>query len=171
MSGVGGGRYAERVDETPIYKLPFPEDSDAPDGPTQIEGLADALEAIKWLTANIADKAITEAKLADALKALLVHDTAESLKIIRGIVDTSGAGSIVEGAGFTISRKGTGDIEILFTAKFTDVPAVTVTNAVNQARFVATRGTPTAEAARFVVFSDSSLPVDSVLSFIAVGPR
>ena len=34
------------MDETPILKLPFPEDSDDADGPTQIKALAEALDGI-----------------------------------------------------------------------------------------------------------------------------
>jgi hypothetical protein len=158
------------VKETAVNKLPYPEDGDIPNGPAQIKALADALEAIKWPTANVADKAITEAKLADALKSLLVHDTAESLKIIRGIVDTSGAGSIVEGAGFTIKRKAAGDIEILFTDDFSDVPSVTVAVLGGTMRVVRVNEA-TAAATRLIVQTTGLIAVDNVLSFIAVGPR
>jgi hypothetical protein len=34
------------TDTTPVYNLPFPEGTDAPDGPTQIENLALAVEAV-----------------------------------------------------------------------------------------------------------------------------
>lgn len=63
---------------TPVYGFPFPEGSDLPDGPAQIEALAAALEAkiaggigtaeltaLAITTAKIADLAVTTAKLAD----------------------------------------------------------------------------------------------------------
>jgi hypothetical protein len=39
--------------ETPVNKLPFPEDEDAPDGPVQVGALADALDVLKWGSRNL----------------------------------------------------------------------------------------------------------------------
>lgn len=47
-------------------------------------------------------------------------------RTIRGIVDTSGSGSITQGDGFSVTRNGAGDVTISFDFDFTNVPAVTV---------------------------------------------
>lgn len=41
------------MDETAINKLPFPEDTDAPNGPEQIKALADALDVLNWGSRNL----------------------------------------------------------------------------------------------------------------------
>lgn len=48
---------------TTEYKFPYPGDGDAPDGPTQIKALAEALDKVKWLEKAIEDAAITSRKL------------------------------------------------------------------------------------------------------------
>lgn len=39
--------------ETPVNKLPYPTDADAPDGPVQIKALADALDVLKLGSRNL----------------------------------------------------------------------------------------------------------------------
>lgn len=46
------------MDETSIYGLPFPEDTDAPDGPTQIEALAERLETVLGLGLRVYEPTI-----------------------------------------------------------------------------------------------------------------
>jgi hypothetical protein len=45
----------------------------------------------------------------------------ETLKIIRGVVDSAGA--VIEGSGFTAVRNSTGNFTITFDTPFSDVPA------------------------------------------------
>lgn len=39
---------------TAVNKIPYPEDTDAPDGPTQIKALAELLDTLKWGSRNLA---------------------------------------------------------------------------------------------------------------------
>lgn len=43
--------------ETSVNKLPYPTDANAPDGPTQIKALAEALDALKWGSRNLSPAA------------------------------------------------------------------------------------------------------------------
>jgi hypothetical protein len=46
-----------------------------------------------------------------------------TLKVIRGTVNTAGAGSIVSGSGFTITRHSTGNLTVTFTTAFASAPS------------------------------------------------
>lgn len=103
-----------------------------------------------------------------------VSSSLESLKIIRGIINTGGAGSIVKGSGFSIVRNGTGDVTITFTATFKDVPSVVATvgetGAVSAIKHF--EKAATASTARLLVFlTATGAGQDSVFHFTAVGPR
>lgn len=55
---------------TAINKIPYAEDSDAPDYPTQGKEVAELLDTLQWPEGNIKDGAISLAKLAAAAKPL-----------------------------------------------------------------------------------------------------
>lgn len=103
-----------------------------------------------------------------------VNSTVENLKVIRGIIDTTGSGSIVEGSGFTISRTGTGQVTVTFSASFSDVPAIVLSPGESAGGIGAKLATsaPTASAFQMVVFATTTAgAVDSLFHFIAIGPR
>jgi hypothetical protein len=57
---------------------------------------------------------------------ILARPASAGPRIIRGIVDTSGSGSVTAGEGFSVTRNGAGDVTISFDFDFTNLPVVTV---------------------------------------------
>ncbi len=55
----------------------------------------------------------------------------ENLRIVRGTVQNNG--TIFNGAGFTVTKNGTGSYTLNFTTAFADVPAVTITPTIGAA--------------------------------------
>lgn len=101
-----------------------------------------------------------------------VSSTVEELKIIRGIINTAGAGTIVKGGGFTIERKGTGDVLINFTAAFSDTPSVTaVVGETAGTNMTKHNAAPAAGSARLVIFNTAGVIIDGIFHFTAIGPR
>lgn len=65
--------------ETAVNKLPKPEDTDAPDGPTQIGLLADTLDVLKWGSRNLKPTAG------------IVYGTGGSVFMLTSMTDVPGA--------------------------------------------------------------------------------
>jgi hypothetical protein len=87
-------------------------------------------------------------------------------RIIAGIINTTGSGSISAGEGFSITRNGTGDITITFDADFNRLPAVTATKfGVGVCHF---SGLPGLDAIRIVVKDAAFAAIDGSFSFVAV---
>lgn len=103
----------------------------------------------------------------------MAGDGGENLRIIRGM--SSGVGTVIHGTGWTVARtagEATGDYTITFTTPFSDSPVVTATaidgtlleTAVVHNAFSST-------TIRIRTFSAAGALVDTVFSFIAIGPR
>jgi hypothetical protein len=90
-----------------------------------------------------------------------------NLKVIRGIVNTAGAGTIVEGSGFTLTRHGTGDVTITFSTGFSNEPAITATSG-NWATQIQTYSTTAVRLNNFNTTTGAF--VDAVIHFQAIGP-
>lgn len=98
--------------------------------------------------------------------------TVESLKMIRGLVNTS-TPSVLSGSGFTVARNGTGDATVTFTSTFPGAtgPAVTVSAVSSVAGYVASLNSPpTGASFRVLRVDNNGALADGVVSFIAVGP-
>lgn len=106
------------------------------------------------------------------LKSAVPAATETGMKIIRGIVDTSGSGSIVKGSGFTITRNGVGDVTINFTAAFSDLPTVTATGyaAAAQSPLVDMIALTTSAVRLRRYRSSTEINNDEKIHFIAIGP-
>ena len=93
----------------------------------------------------------------------------ENLRIIRGVVDSSG--NILHGAGFTVARTGTGAYTVTFSGSFADFPAVTVSAQSGVARMATTTnvGTSSAQIRTFDGTTGTGAAVDAQFHFIAVG--
>jgi len=102
------------------------------------------------------------------------------LKIVRGRIDTTGAGSILQGGGFTIVRNGVGDLTVTFSPAFSGVPSC-VPAGESTSAFIHARNkaVPTASTMQVQVFATANTgtvdethqPVDGIFHFIAAGPR
>jgi hypothetical protein len=103
-----------------------------------------------------------------------VRSDEPGLKIIRGIIDTTGAGSIVEGIGFSIARNGVGDLTITYTDDFSDVPSVDLTavgaggTVAHATIYSAAARTPT--SVRVYRTDGAGAAADGVFDFTATGP-
>jgi hypothetical protein len=98
----------------------------------------------------------------------------ESLRIVRGMVDSDG--TILRGSGFHVSRAGDGDYRIIFVHVFSAPPVLTVTpeRSGNMPFFIQADAVTTSTANVFsqVVAANFTFPrVDSAFHFIAIGPR
>lgn len=96
-----------------------------------------------------------------------------NLKIIRGGTNL-GDGTGLYGAGFSVTRNGTGDYTITFTVPFSSRPAVSITMG-NNGSFKYIPGffgasDPAVGSCRFISQSGAQTPVDAPFSFIAIGP-
>jgi hypothetical protein len=92
----------------------------------------------------------------------------EDLRVVRGGVNTASPGTILQGAGFTITRLGTGEVKVTFTTAFSGVPTVTPT--ARTFTHKANAGEPLAGSVLIGV-NASGAAVDGVVDFIAAGPR
>lgn len=95
--------------------------------------------------------------------------TAESLKIIRGTINTT-TPTIVVGSGFTLERPEKGVCRILFTAEFTAVPSVVV-SIENATLIAASQATTKTKTTIEIVGAGGILKTDGIVNFIAIGPR
>jgi hypothetical protein len=92
----------------------------------------------------------------------------ENLRIIRGIVN--GAGTVLEGTGFTITKGAAGFYTITFTPAFADLPAVVVSPQSGLDR-IATCTSITASSTGIFTRDSAGTAVDNQFNFIAIGPR
>lgn len=109
----------------------------------------------------------------DAGSSDFVQGRAESLKEIRGIVNTAGPnGSIIEGAGFTLIRNGVGDVKVTFTEPFSGVPTVTGMHGAGSFVGIVQTGTGgvIAGSARLTLFDLTGASRDGIIHFRASGP-
>ncbi|TPW13602.1 MAG: hypothetical protein FD129_1241 [bacterium] len=94
----------------------------------------------------------------------------ENLRIVRGRV--SSLGSIVAGAGFTVSRTSAGVFFIDFVPDFPSVPAVTVTvDYTNDGAFVGMTNGLTANTTGIRITTGGGTLSDRTFNFTAIGPR
>lgn len=106
-----------------------------------------------------------------------VIETAENdLRLVRGTIDTSGSGTIVEGGGFSITRNNVGDVTVTFADAFSGVPSVTLAplgggSALGPIASHKNGFTRTPAAFRVEVVSIGAGFADGVFDFIAVGPQ
>jgi hypothetical protein len=121
----------------------------------------------------------TDADVTDLTADVAALDAAKvagpGLRVVRGIVNTAVAGTIVEGTGFAINRTGAGILEVTFTVPFSDVPSVALTPLGQGAAVgpIASLRTGVARAATGFTVEIVSIGtgfVDGTFDFIAVGP-
>lgn len=98
------------------------------------------------------------------------------LRLVRGTIDTSGSGTILEGGGFSITRNGVGDLTVTFTTAFADLPSVVLTplgagSSVGPIASHKNGFTRTTSAFRVEVVSIGSGFADGTFDFVAVGPQ
>lgn len=97
------------------------------------------------------------------------------LRVIRGRINSAAPGTILQGAGFTITRNGTGDVTVNYNTPFNGVPAVTsqieaTAGGANVAQIQGGANAPTASKVRFQLVNQVGPVVeDAVFNFIAVG--
>ena len=93
---------------------------------------------------------------------------AENLRIVRGIVNTSGG--IYNGTGFTITHTSTGNYTITFSPAFADAPSLTITayTAGSPVTANCTGGTPSGYSVTTWV---GTTQADSWWNFVAIGAR
>lgn len=101
---------------------------------------------------------------------LTAEEAEGPLRVVRGVVDTSGSGSITSGKGFTITRNGTGDVTVNFTRAFAVAP--TVVSEIGSATLgkQSQVSTVAAGSARVLVADASNSAADGTFAFIAIGP-
>lgn len=87
-------------------------------------------------------------------------------RILRGIIDSTGSGSITWGSGFSITRNGTGDVTITFDAEFNRPPAVIASRI--GAGVANLTGTPDVASARVIIRDTGFTVADGTFEFIAV---
>ncbi len=92
----------------------------------------------------------------------------ENLRIVRGIVNSSGG--IYNGSGFTVAHTGTGTYTLTFNVAFTDVPALTLTAYTTTSPAVANCTTGTASSYSITTWV-GSVKTDSWWNFTAIGGR
>lgn len=96
------------------------------------------------------------------------------LYVIRGAVNSAGAGSIIEGSGFTIVRNGVGDVTVNFSTAFAGTPAVLLGPSQTPSALVKMRDNtaPTAASFRVSVFLfNVGTALDGIFHFTAIGRR
>ena len=95
----------------------------------------------------------------------------EPLRIIRGKVGS--AGSLVLGAGYTVTHNGTGSYTVTFTTPFTGAPVVTANQEQPSGLAVGAIEVnfPMTTSVRFLLFDDTGSLSDENFQFIAIGPR
>ncbi len=100
-----------------------------------------------------------------ALEAAIVRDSGESLRVIRGRVNSAGA--IESGSGFTLNHPSIGRWEISFSTPFADVPAVVAL--VNGGGDIIEGGVASFATTLFTRDPATLVAVDIPFSFIVVG--
>jgi hypothetical protein len=92
----------------------------------------------------------------------------ENLRILRGVVN--GAGTILEGQGFTVTKGVVGFFTINFSTSFSSTPAVVVTAQSGIDRIATCTSVGTGSAGIWTRDS-AGTAVDNQFNFIAIGPR
>ncbi|MES2474469.1 MAG: hypothetical protein V4640_01720 [Verrucomicrobiota bacterium] len=93
----------------------------------------------------------------------------EKLRIVRGMVTTSG--TINSGSGFTVNKTGVGTYEITYSSAFADTPAIIVTVEEATAPQIATYTGIGSSSITVKIWTTGGAPVDSFFSFTAMGAR
>lgn len=125
------------------------------------------------LTGTVANAQIGAAAVGTTEAPTFVNSTVENLKVIRGVVNTTTT-TPVEGAGFTLTDSGVGDMTINFSAAFSDVPAVVCEVAYldgGSSAYHAVLLAATASTARVGLNTFAGSAAEGIFHFIAVGPR
>ena len=96
----------------------------------------------------------------------------ENLRIVRGVVHSDG--SLITGAGFTVSHSANGQYSISFNTAFAGAPSVTATcdsdgGAINC--FAQTEGVTASSAGIRVRLTSTGADFNAIFHFIAIGPR
>lgn len=91
------------------------------------------------------------------------------LRVVRGRINTTSPGSILKGAGFTISRTGTGLVTVTFDEAFADDPAVFITKGGGTVGTVASNSVSTTSF-QAIIANASGTAVDSTFNFLTIGP-
>jgi hypothetical protein len=91
----------------------------------------------------------------------------ETLKFIRGIVDSAGA--VIEGAGFTAVRNSTGNFTVTFSTAFSDIPSffVTSTGTVNTIEILSAA----AASVNYLLSGSGGVAENNDHHILAVGPK
>lgn len=66
---------------TAVNNLPYPEDTDAPDGPAQIKALAELLDTLKWGSRNLKPSIGMKGMSADSLELTTSYQDIEGCKL------------------------------------------------------------------------------------------
>jgi hypothetical protein len=94
----------------------------------------------------------------------------EILRILRGRIDTTTPGTILQGTGFTLTRNGLGDVTVTFSTAFSATPVViVVAEDVSQGSVVKINSVASGSV-RLVRFLTNLTAADGILHFIAIGP-
>jgi hypothetical protein len=96
------------------------------------------------------------------------------LRIARGTIDSSGAGSIVRGEGFSFVKNNTGNVTVVFDVPFSQVPTIVLTcyDAGGALGPIASHfaGSPrTTDAFEVAIYTIATAYTDAVFDFIAIG--
>lgn len=155
---------------------------------TAVHGIADTAALYR---AGGADVAVadggTGSSTAAAARAALGTDAAgaqrppsssgeATLKVLRGVIEvTAATATVIQGAGFTVTRNGSGDVTINFTTAFGSPPAVVATPirtwaAAADARQCQFHTDPTANAARVYILDNAGNFQVGRLCFVAWAP-
>jgi hypothetical protein len=111
----------------------------------------------------LADASVTTAQLADGE----VTDTKLATRIVRG--EVTSAGAINLGAGFSVTRTGTGAYSVTFTTAFAAIPVVTAQAMLTAGALVSKVASRTASGFTVAVFTTTTgANTDGAFSFIAV---
>ncbi|HYF51304.1 MAG TPA: hypothetical protein VEJ63_17955 [Planctomycetota bacterium] len=94
----------------------------------------------------------------------------ENLRLMRGTVNTTGAGSIVAGGGFTITRNAAGDITINFSTAFSTVPSATATSQNAAGATSTVQITAVATNSVRLLRLNGGAATDGIIHFIVMGP-
>ncbi len=127
--------------------------------------------------AEIVDGSVGAAEIVDGSVGTLeaptfVNSTVETLKVIRGTINTAGAGTIVVGSGFTITRNSIGNVTVNFSDSFSTAPTVTL-GVGNNANVTGVHVSgPTTSSCRVVLLVPSTGGnSEGTFHFTAIGPR
>jgi len=105
----------------------------------------------------------------EAVIASVIASSEKGLLIIRGGVEQGASDSILQGSGFTVSHKATGETKVSFTAAFSGIPTVIPT-----ARLFSNKANATSAEKGSVIVGVNVVggsATNGTFDFIAIGPR